>query len=247
MNPTTLLPRPVPTAARTRATAAGPPLGARPRAPRPAYRSTVRALAHRHRLRLLARHARPRRADRHPRLGERLSVCLSLTIEGLALLAFGLVRPWGERAPRWLPLIGARRVPPRPVIAAAATGTVLVTFIALMCFVPSDSIADLEATDAGRAVAVACVPAAAALGADARRPHDRLPPAALARLTTTPSNIPPTDPLAEQHRTRPSGHSRTCRPLRSRAFTRCSTPTAGGFSRRRSSAIGDPASRAASR
>ena len=83
-------------------------------------------------------------------------ICLSLTIEGCALLAFGLVRPWGERAPRWFPVIAGRRVPPRLVVAAAATGTVLVTFIALMFFVPADSISDLEATDAGRAVAVAC-------------------------------------------------------------------------------------------
>ena len=83
-------------------------------------------------------------------------ICLSLTIEGFALLAFGLVRPWGERAPRWLPVIAGHRVPPRLVVAAAATGTVLVTFIALMFSVPADSISDLEATDAGRAVAVAC-------------------------------------------------------------------------------------------
>ena len=83
-------------------------------------------------------------------------ICLSLTIEGCALLAFGLVRPWGERAPRWFPVIAGRRVPPRLVVAAAATGTVLVTLIALMFFVPADSISDLEATDAGRAVAVAC-------------------------------------------------------------------------------------------
>ena len=30
-------------------------------------------------------------------------VCLSLTVEGLALLAFALVRPWGERVPAWIP------------------------------------------------------------------------------------------------------------------------------------------------
>ena len=83
-------------------------------------------------------------------------VCLSLTIEGFALLAFGLVRPWGECVPRWFPVIAGRRVPPRLVVAAAATGTVLVTFVALMFFVPADSISDLEGTSAGRAVAVAC-------------------------------------------------------------------------------------------
>ena len=83
-------------------------------------------------------------------------VCLSLTIEGLALLAFGLVRPWGERAPRRFPLIGGRHVPPRLVVAIAGTGAVLATVVALMFFLPSDSISDLEATDTGLTVAVAC-------------------------------------------------------------------------------------------
>lgn len=83
-------------------------------------------------------------------------VCLSLTIEGLALLAFGLVKPWGERAPRWFPLIGGRRVPPRLVVGIAAAGTLLVTFIALMFFLPRDNISTMEATDTGLAVAVAC-------------------------------------------------------------------------------------------
>src|SRR6478735_11476640 len=59
-------------------------------------------------------------------------LCLSLTVEGLALLAFGLVRPWGERVPQRVPLIGGRRLAPRVVTAAAATGALLVTFIALM-------------------------------------------------------------------------------------------------------------------
>jgi hypothetical protein len=83
-------------------------------------------------------------------------VCLSLTIEALALLSFGLVRPWGERAPRWLPVIGGRRVPPRPVIAAARIGAVLVTLVALMFFLPRDNISTMETTDTGLAVAVAC-------------------------------------------------------------------------------------------
>src|SRR5262245_26302810 len=39
--------------------------------------------------------------------GERVYiVCLSLVSEGAALLSFGLVRPWGEVLPRWLPLVG---------------------------------------------------------------------------------------------------------------------------------------------
>ena len=83
-------------------------------------------------------------------------VCLSLVIEGLALLAFGLIRPWGERAPQRFPVIGGRRLPPRGVTAAAASGALLVTCIALLFFLPHDNISTMEATDAGLAVAVAC-------------------------------------------------------------------------------------------
>lgn len=83
-------------------------------------------------------------------------VFLSLAIEGIALLAFGLVRPWGEYAPRWLPVIGGRRVPPRAVVVSASAGAAAVTAIALMFFLPRDNITQLEATDTGLAVAVAC-------------------------------------------------------------------------------------------
>jgi hypothetical protein len=69
---------------------------------------------------------------------------LSIAVEGLALLGFALVRPWGERFPR------------RAVVAAAATGAVLVTAIALMFFLPRDGMSQLEATDTGLAVAIAC-------------------------------------------------------------------------------------------
>ncbi|MFC0028144.1 hypothetical protein ACFFMM_01235 [Micromonospora chaiyaphumensis] len=46
-------------------------------------------------------------------------VALSLVSEGLALLALGLVRPWGEVFPSWLPLVGGRRVPPRLTVTVA--------------------------------------------------------------------------------------------------------------------------------
>ena len=83
-------------------------------------------------------------------------VWLSLTVEGLALLAFGLVRPWGEQIPRRVPVVGGRRIPPAAVVTAATAGTVIVTGIALMFFLPSDGISELEATETGLAVAVAC-------------------------------------------------------------------------------------------
>ncbi|MGW0885631.1 hypothetical protein [Streptomyces sp. NPDC002671] len=52
---------------------------------------------------------------------------LSLLSEGLALLALGLVRPWGERFPHWIPFLGGRRVPVKAAVIPAATGAFLLT------------------------------------------------------------------------------------------------------------------------
>ena len=54
---------------------------------------------------------------------------LSVVAEATALLTIGLVRPWGERAPAWMPLIGGRRVPPGPVVAVALLGSLALTYI----------------------------------------------------------------------------------------------------------------------
>jgi hypothetical protein len=54
---------------------------------------------------------------------------LSLVSEAAALLTLGLVRPWGERAPSWFPLIGGRRLRPLAVIVPAAVGAVLLALI----------------------------------------------------------------------------------------------------------------------
>ncbi|MEV8568287.1 hypothetical protein AB0436_22375 [Streptomyces sp. NPDC051322] len=57
-----------------------------------------------------------------------VAVSLTLITEGLALLTLGLVRPWGEVAPRWLPLIGGRRVQRLAAVIPALLGaTVLCT------------------------------------------------------------------------------------------------------------------------
>jgi hypothetical protein len=45
---------------------------------------------------------------------------------GGAILTVGLVRPWGEVFPRWMPFIGGRRVPPALAIAPASFVAVLV-------------------------------------------------------------------------------------------------------------------------
>jgi hypothetical protein len=49
-------------------------------------------------------------------------VCLTLFSEAVALIAFGLVKPWGEVAPRWIPFIGGRRVAPYAAIIPAVVG-----------------------------------------------------------------------------------------------------------------------------
>jgi hypothetical protein len=51
---------------------------------------------------------------------------LSFVSLGLALLTLGLVRPWGEVFPRWLPGVGGRRVPTSFAVGAATTGALLV-------------------------------------------------------------------------------------------------------------------------
>ena len=49
-------------------------------------------------------------------------ICLSVFAEAVALIAFGLVKPWGEVAPRWIPFIGGRRVNPWAAIVPAILG-----------------------------------------------------------------------------------------------------------------------------
>lgn len=50
-------------------------------------------------------------------------VALSIFAELVALTAFGLVRPWGEVVPRWIPFIGGRRVAPYAAIIPAILGS----------------------------------------------------------------------------------------------------------------------------
>jgi hypothetical protein len=50
-------------------------------------------------------------------------VCLTIFSELVALTALGLVQPWGEIAPRWIPFIGGRRVAPYAAIVPATLGS----------------------------------------------------------------------------------------------------------------------------
>ncbi|MFC9592468.1 hypothetical protein ACFTUC_22065 [Streptomyces sp. NPDC056944] len=49
-------------------------------------------------------------------------VGLSVPTEALALLTTGLVSGWGEVVPRWVPLIGGRRVAPLAAVIPAVLG-----------------------------------------------------------------------------------------------------------------------------
>ena len=52
-------------------------------------------------------------------------VVLSVLSESAALLTLGLVQPWGEVAPRWVPFLGGRPIPKTPVIIAASLGAIM--------------------------------------------------------------------------------------------------------------------------
>ncbi|MBD0741459.1 hypothetical protein BG418_08145 [Streptomyces sp. CBMA152] len=54
---------------------------------------------------------------------------LSVLSELAAFLTIGLVRPWGEVVPRWIPLIGGRPVRPKAVVVTAALGAAALTLI----------------------------------------------------------------------------------------------------------------------
>jgi hypothetical protein len=62
--------------------------------------------------------------------GERAYI-LSLSVmgEGLALATLGLVRPWGEVVPRWVPGLGGRPIPVMVPVTIAGAGSVATTAV----------------------------------------------------------------------------------------------------------------------
>ncbi|GAA3740848.1 hypothetical protein HDA32_002570 [Spinactinospora alkalitolerans] len=54
---------------------------------------------------------------------------LSAVEMGLGLLTLGLVHSWGEIVPRWVPLLGGRRLPTRAVVIPASVGAAAVTLL----------------------------------------------------------------------------------------------------------------------
>ncbi|MGI5519833.1 hypothetical protein ACQEUX_02585 [Micromonospora sp. CA-259024] len=62
---------------------------------------------------------------------------LSVLSMGLALSTLGLVHRWGQQVPRWVPLLGGRSIPARPVVLTALAGGSLLVAICLYGFLNS--------------------------------------------------------------------------------------------------------------
>lgn len=52
---------------------------------------------------------------------------LSVASQAAACLVLGLVRPWGEQVPHWIPWLGGRHIPLLAGVIPAATGALVVT------------------------------------------------------------------------------------------------------------------------
>ncbi|WP_240489819.1 hypothetical protein [Actinomadura atramentaria] len=66
-----------------------------------------------------------------PGWGSAYIVALSVLAEGLAFLTLGLVRPWGERWPRWVPFAGGRPIAVRSAVVPAVLGGFAITALAV--------------------------------------------------------------------------------------------------------------------
>ncbi|MEV5827495.1 hypothetical protein AB0L25_18165 [Spirillospora sp. NPDC052242] len=62
-------------------------------------------------------------------------VLLSIVSELLAFTAVGLVATWGERFPRWIPLVGGRNVPPMAAVVPGFLGAAVLTVLWTHAFV----------------------------------------------------------------------------------------------------------------
>ncbi|MEI5032054.1 hypothetical protein RB201_01540 [Streptomyces sp. S1A(2023)] len=84
---------------------------------------------------------------------------LTAVSEALALLTLGLVQPWGEVVPRWIPLIGGRPVRPLPAVISALLGAGVLFLLSIVVGITqSHSLASGSLTNsaAQEALLVAC-------------------------------------------------------------------------------------------
>ena len=64
-----------------------------------------------------------------PGWGAVYTIGLAVALECLALLTLGLVYPWGEVVPRWIPFIGGKSVPRMAAVIPAGIGAALISMI----------------------------------------------------------------------------------------------------------------------
>lgn len=64
-----------------------------------------------------------------PLVGLAYVLLIGAVAEAASYLTLGLVRPWGEVAPRWIPLLGGRPVNHRLTVLAASLGALTVTVL----------------------------------------------------------------------------------------------------------------------
>lgn len=68
------------------------------------------------------------------------------------LLTLGLIQPWGERVPHWIPCQGGRRIPVAVAATPAALGVVAITAVTVLGAWPrngSENMGDPSAPDGG--------------------------------------------------------------------------------------------------
>ena len=59
-------------------------------------------------------------------------ILLGAVSEGFALLSLGLVRPWGEVVPDWVPIVRGRRIPVMAAVIPAVVGALALIFITVV-------------------------------------------------------------------------------------------------------------------
>ena len=69
------------------------------------------------------------RLEHIPGSGTAYVIWLSVASVAAAALTLGLVYHWGEQVPSWVPVLGGRRLPVRPVVAMAVAGALLVAVL----------------------------------------------------------------------------------------------------------------------
>jgi hypothetical protein len=101
-------------------------------------------------------------ADGMPGWGTAWVIFLTLLTEALALLSLGLVRPWGEVVPHWVPGLAGRRIPRAAVVLTGSVGGILLTVVwafAVLGLVPITGLDRIDHFTGGagwRALLIAC-------------------------------------------------------------------------------------------